>query len=155
MLTKLLLPWLSWLDLIEIKVVDNSIVLRLGSTQTEALCPVCQQPSRMIHSSYQRALSDLPWAGNQVVLDLAVRKFFCRSDVCSRKVFCERLPTLAVPYARRTQRLYHAQQTLGLDLGGAVGARIGHRHWPGSQCDDAPAPDNVAEPASHAQVGCR
>lgn len=128
MLTDLLLPWLSWMNLNEIKVIDNVIVLRLSSSQSEVHCPLCQQPSALIHSGYRRILADLPWAGSQVVLAVGVRKFFCRSTGCTRKVFCEPLPSLAAPYARRTQRLYREQQKLGLDLGGAMGARIGHRH---------------------------
>ncbi|NJN47767.1 MAG: ISL3 family transposase [Candidatus Competibacteraceae bacterium] len=126
MLTNLLLPWLTWLDLDEIYTDEQQIAFMLTSTQCAA-CPQCHQPSHATHSQYQRRIADLPCAGMTVGLQVQVRKFFCRNPACRQVVFSERLSSLAAAYARRTQRLSQEQQRLGLDLGGEVGARTAQR----------------------------
>jgi len=50
-------------------------------------------------------LADLPWADYRVRLQLRVRKWFCRNRSCRRRIFTERLPAVAAPWARRTLRL--------------------------------------------------
>jgi transposase len=61
-----------------------------------------------------------------VCLQLRVRKWFCGNRRCRRRIFTERLPTVAAPWARRTLR--HAQRliALGLALGGKAGVQLGH-----------------------------
>jgi transposase len=44
------------------------LTLYLTSTQTLVHCPVCQWPTRRIHSHYRRTVADLPWAHIRVVL---------------------------------------------------------------------------------------
>ena len=102
------------------------ITLRVQSTQTNAPCPLCATPARRIHSDYGRTLADLPWAQYRVCLQLRVRKWFCGNRRCRRRIFTERLPTVAAPWARRTLR--HAQRliALGLALGGKAGVQLGH-----------------------------
>ena len=102
------------------------ITLRVQSTQTRAPCPLCATPARRIHSDYGRTLADLPWAQYRVCLQLRVRKWFCGNRRCRRRIFAERLPTVAAPWARRTLR--HAQRliALGMALGGKAGEQLGH-----------------------------
>jgi len=126
MLTDLLLPWLSWLDLDDILADENRIVFHLTSSQIAA-CPLCSRPSEAVHSRYQRQLADLPCAGMAVGLHMQVRKLFCRYQDCQQIIFCERLPQLAVPYARRTKRLHNEQCQIGFDLGGEAGMRTARR----------------------------
>lgn len=92
----------------------------------EAPCPLCQQPSGSVHSSYQRTLADLPWQGIAVRLHLTTRRFFCRVADCPRRIFTERLPGIAVPYARRTLRLTQVLEVIGFAVGGEAGARVLH-----------------------------
>jgi transposase len=96
------------------------------STQTNAPCPLCATPARRIHSDYGRTLADLPWAQYRVCLQLRVRKWFCRNRACHRRIFTERLPTIAAPWARRTLRLAQRLVALGVALGGTAGVRLGH-----------------------------
>ncbi len=103
------------------------IVFRFTSIQVQGICPCRQQPLDLIHNSYQRGLADLPGAGNAVVLDMSVRKFFCPAPNSPRKVFCQRVNPMAAPYARHTQRLHQEQHWLGLELSGVVGARTARR----------------------------
>ena len=102
------------------------ITLRVQSTQTSAPCPLCATPARRIHSDYGRTLADLPWAQYRVSLQLRVRKWFCRNRHCPRRIFTERLPTVAAPWARRTLRLAQRLVALGMALGGKAGVRLGH-----------------------------
>ena len=60
-------------------------------------------------------------------LQLRVRKWFCRNRHCRRRIFTERLPAVAVPWARRTLRLAQRLVALGVALGGAAGGRLSHQ----------------------------
>src|SRR5229473_6915019 len=102
------------------------ITLRVQSTQTSAPCPLCTTPARRIHSDYERTLADLPWAQYRVRLQLRVRKWFCRNRSCPRRIFTERLSTIAAPWARRTLRLAQRLVALGVALGGKAGVRLSH-----------------------------
>src|SRR5262245_59861058 len=103
------------------------ITLRAQSTQTNAPCPLCATPARRIHSDYGRTLADLPWAQSRVCLQLRVRKWFCGNRACPRRIFTERLPTVAAPWARRTLRLAQRLVALGVALGGTAGVHLGHQ----------------------------
>ena len=103
------------------------LTLRVTSRQALGHCPVCRFPPRRIHSYYERTLADLPWAHLRVVLQLQVRKFFCANGRCTRRIFTERLPTVAAPWARRTLRLTQRLVALGLALGGKAGVRLSQR----------------------------
>jgi transposase len=103
------------------------IPLLVRSTQARVPCPLCAIPARRIHSRYERTLADLPWAEYRVRLQLRVRKWFCRNRSCRRRIFTERLPTSAAPWARRTLRLAQRLVALGIALGGKAGVRLGHQ----------------------------
>jgi transposase len=60
-------------------------------------------------------------------LQLRVRKWFCRNRACPRRIFTERLPTVAAPWARRTLRLAQRLVALGMALGGKAGVRLGQQ----------------------------
>jgi transposase len=124
-----LLPDATLLRLEACDVDDTTaqITLRVQSTQTRAPCPLCATPARRIHSDYGRTLADLPWAQYRVSLQLRVRKWFCRNRACPRRIFTERLPTVAAPWARRTLRLAQRLIALGMALGGKAGVRLGHQ----------------------------
>jgi len=96
----------------------------LLSNQAEPRCPACKTPARHVHSRYGRTLTDLPGSGYRVTWRLCVRKFFCHNALCPRRIFAERLPGIAAPWARRTMRLMARFLAIGLALGGAVGARL-------------------------------
>ena len=59
-------------------------------------------------------------------LQLHVRTWFCRHRACQRRIFTERLPTVAAPWARRPLRLAQRLVALGVSLGGKAGVRLGH-----------------------------
>jgi transposase len=89
-----------------------------------AACPLCECPSERIHGRYGRTVADVPCGGRKVTLALTVRKFVCGTSECPRTIFTERLPSLVQTYARMTNRLSEALQTLGFATCGEVGERL-------------------------------
>jgi DNA-binding NarL/FixJ family response regulator len=115
------------LELTQIERHEDQLVLHVTATSPNAVCPLCGQPATRLHSRYRRVVKDLPSAGQQVQLILYVRKFFCDTAECVRKVFAERLPHLVAPWAQMTTRLSEALQTIGLATCGRLGARLASR----------------------------
>jgi len=124
MLSTPFLPHLQNLLIEEVTGDAGQIVLLAASTGPTAVCPLCHQVSRRVHSHYQRTIADLPWSATPVSLVVQVRRFFCPNDQCPRRIFCERLHRLADAYRRRTQRVCLAVGAIGLALGGRAGARL-------------------------------
>jgi transposase len=108
----------------EINPANDRLTMSVSSTQTSAQCPLCASSTRHIHSRYERTLADLPCVSFSLVLVMQVCKFFCDNPVCTRRIFTERIPEVAQPWARKTVRLVQRIQTIGLALGGAAGARL-------------------------------
>jgi transposase len=107
--------------------LDDSILIIVKTIQPTAACPQCHAPSCSLKGRYCRLLADLPWHNVPVRIELLTRKFRCRNERCSRKVFCERLPKVAVPFARRTARLNDVIELLAFSLGARPGARAATR----------------------------
>jgi transposase len=105
----------------------TSLIVSVSCQHLTAACPVCQQPSERVHSSYQRTVADVPCGGRRVLLQLRVRKFVCPTHTCPQQIFTERLPDLVDPYARMTKRLQALVQALGLAAGGEQGSRLAQR----------------------------
>lgn len=105
----------------------DSITIVAHSKQKKPLCPNCNQPSRSLHSYYQRNVADLPWHAVAIRIRLNTRKFRCRNELCPQKIFCERLPDVVQTYARKTDRLDTALIWLAFALGGEAGARTAER----------------------------
>ncbi len=87
-------------------------------------CPVCRRVSQSRHSCYCRSLQDLPWQGLSVQLYISAHRYRCRNAVCPRKVFCERLPGVARPHARQTDRTSEIVRVVGYIAGGRPGQRL-------------------------------
>ena len=80
--------------------------------------------TRTGHSRYVRRLADLPCFDDAVRLQLAVRRFRCETPTCPRRIFAERLPGFAAPYARTTDRLRRSHEAIGYATGGEAGSRL-------------------------------
>ena len=108
-----------------VKIIPShgSLTLVVKTTRAQAECPRCHRPSTLVHSYYTRSVADLPWHGVSVRLELHTRRFRCRNSLCTKRVFCERLPRVVAHYGRKTVRLDDALRLVGLLLGGEAGAR--------------------------------
>jgi transposase len=91
---------------------------------SEAACPGCGVVSRRVHSRYERKLADTASGGQEVLIYLRARRFFCGNDACVKATFAEQVPGLAVRYGRRTCGLDGVLQAVALALGGRAGARL-------------------------------
>jgi zinc-finger of transposase IS204/IS1001/IS1096/IS1165 len=107
--------------------VAKTITIRLHAASPTAACPWCSVQAQRVQSRYIRHLADLPVSGRCVRFVLQVRRFFCQNRTCARKIFAERFPSLALPYAQRTIGLQEALRSLGLTAGGEPGAKLGAR----------------------------
>ncbi|GHO48640.1 transposase [Ktedonospora formicarum] len=110
-----------------IKISDDVLTITSLSTQACPCCPLCGKPSARIHSRYIRQVADLPCGGRQVRLLVQVRKCFCETPDCIRKIFMERLTPFVNTFARVTQRLFQIVQVIGLATGGRLGVRVTDR----------------------------
>jgi transposase len=117
----LLLP--LGLEISSIGVDATTLTVSVTSRRSTSTCPLCGTCATRIHSRYQRTVADVPCGGRQVRLLLTVRKFFCDTPTCARKIFTERLASFIEPWARMTTRL---TQTLG-DIGRATCGKLGAR----------------------------
>jgi len=66
-------------------------------------CLLCGQSSRVIHSHYQRTLTDLPISEYCVQLVLQVRRFRCQNPKCPRKTFAKPLTGIAPGFLNKLQ----------------------------------------------------
>jgi transposase len=101
----------------------SSLTLVVRATRAQAECPRCHRPSSRVHSYYTRTVADLPWHGVAVRLRLRARRFRCKNSLCTKRIFCERLPRVVAYYGRKTLRMEDALRLIGLLLGGEAGAR--------------------------------
>jgi transposase len=101
----------------------SSLTLVVTATQPRPECPRCHRPSTRVHSYYTRTVADLPWHDVSVRLELRTRRFRCKNSLCTKRVFCERLPRVVSCYGRKTVRLDDALRLIGFLLGGEAGAR--------------------------------
>jgi transposase len=111
------------LDLRSLRIETGRVSIRVSSGTRRSVCPLCGRGSSRVHSRYSRMVSDLPWHGISVELEVRARRFFCDEPSCKRKIFCERLPEVAAR-ARKTVRLEEALLAIVLELGGRAGARL-------------------------------
>ncbi len=112
------------LEVVSCEVADKVITLTVISIQTAPVAHSVEPMPPVIHSHYNRQLTDVPCAQKCVRLILQVRKFFCDARTCPRKIFAERLTPFVEPWARVTQRLYQTVQVIGLATGGRLGIRV-------------------------------
>jgi transposase len=102
----------------------RSVRIEASTMTSQAACPGCARVSDRAHSRYVRRLSDVAVGGQEVLLRLGVRRFFCENAECARKTFAEQVPDLTVRYGRRTTLLSGTLQTIALALGGRPAARL-------------------------------
>jgi transposase len=111
------------------RVVLSGRVVRIGirASGSRAACPACGTVSRRVHSRYERRLSDLAVSGQEVMLELSARRFFCVAVTCEKATFAEQVPGLTVRYGRRSAVLTEVLRAVALALGGRAGARMSAR----------------------------
>jgi transposase len=83
--------------------------------------------SQRVHSRYERRLLDTAAGGQETLIHLRVRRFFCQNTACAKKTFAEQVPGLTTRYGRRSTGLTAVLRAVALALGGRAGARLAGR----------------------------
>ncbi len=107
-----------------VRAAGRSVHVLARTCASQAACTGCGTVSRRVHSSYQRQLADTASGGQEVLVDLQVRRFFCGNPACAKTTFAEQVPGLNTRYGRRTCTLQAVLQAVALALGGRAGARL-------------------------------
>ncbi len=120
-----LLPLPEGLEILTVSTREQGLQLCVTSNRLTALCPRCSTFSSSIHSYYRRKPLELPSAGQTILLELVVKKFFCREASCPQKIFAERLPGFLEPNSRLTTHLRSVFQSIAGAFNAQGGARLG------------------------------
>ena len=119
-----LVPDPNRLEVLSLAAEDGTIILTARTCGESARCPSCGRPSSRVHSRSRRTLADRPWQEIPARLTLWSRRFFCDTPDCPCRIFTERLPGVAAPHARCTDRLRDWLVHTAVALGGEPGARL-------------------------------
>ena len=75
----------------------ETIIVTVRRGTGAAVCPLCKQPSRRVHSRYLRGALDLPCSGQSVRLRVMTRRFLCATGDCRRRI----------PVTMKSERISH------------------------------------------------
>jgi hypothetical protein len=92
------------LNVVSVERREQAWTVTVDSRQP-TFCPGCGAQSKSRHSTYWRTLWDLSAQGAPVIVNARLGRWRCRNQLCDRRIFTERVPSLAAPFARRTARL--------------------------------------------------
>jgi transposase len=101
--------------------------IRARTSSPGSQCPACGVRSVRVHSRYERCLSDGAAGGQETLIHLQVRRFFCGNDACASVTFAEQVHGLTSRYGRRSSGLTETLRAVALALGGRAGARLASR----------------------------
>jgi transposase len=124
---EVLLPHLAGVRVERAERLAGVVCLLVRARAGEGVCPRCGGVSSRVHSRYERRLDDAAAGGQQVVIQMVVRRFFCGVPECPAVTFAEQVEGLTSAYARRTLLLRGMLEAVGLALAGRAGARLAAR----------------------------
>jgi transposase len=122
-----LLPHLAAVEVEAVSRAGGSVRVVARAKAATAACPGCGAVSGRVHSGYERRLLDTAAGGCEVVVCLAVRRFFCLAPDCAKVTFAEQVSGLTSRHARRTPAVTAVLEAVALALGGRAGARLSGR----------------------------
>jgi tetratricopeptide (TPR) repeat protein len=85
------------------------------STSLTACCLLCAYSSESVHSQYVRTVADLPCGRSPILLQLIVRRFFCRNPLCTRRIFAEPLFQRALRVWEQARGPHHPKMAESLN----------------------------------------
>src|SRR5579862_5569071 len=85
-LTLLMYCCLMWADVPveQVFIAGRSVRVRARTCSPAAACPGCGAVSARVHSSYERRLLDTAAGGQEVLICLSARRFFCLVPACPK-----------------------------------------------------------------------
>jgi transposase len=123
-IARILFPHLAGVSVERVFLAGRTLRIRVRASGSQAACPACGTASRKVHSRYERRLSDLAVSGQEVMIELAARRFFCTAADCEKVTFAEQIPELTIRYGRRSPGLAAVLRAVALALGGRAGTRM-------------------------------
>lgn len=72
----------SDLKILNVEDTDEKIIIHMHSTSTSCTCHQCGALLQQHHGSHHRTVQDLPILGKQVILDMQIFDYKCRSKSC-------------------------------------------------------------------------
>ncbi|MFJ6140960.1 ISL3 family transposase [Kitasatospora sp. NPDC092286] len=120
----MLFPQFALLHVELVRSVGRSVRVHARGRASGATCAGCGAWSERAHSSYERLVGDTAVCGQELVLHLRVRRFFCDNAECGKRTFAEQIPGLTFRYGRCTVGLRRVREAVALALGGRAGARL-------------------------------
>ena len=102
----------------------EGLIISLHATTSTVFCPRCGTAGSRIHSRYTRTISDPTVVGQRLILKLLVRKWVCPLASCPQRIFAEPFVGVVRRYARMTDRLIKALQSIGVTTNGEDGANL-------------------------------
>lgn len=79
-----MVPHLAGLAIEHVESAGRSVHVRASTCGSEAACPGCGVISRRVHSRYERKLADTASGGQEVLIHLQARRFFCGNGTCQK-----------------------------------------------------------------------
>src|SRR3984957_8977 len=111
------------MNVVRVERREQALTVTVDSRQS-TFCPGCGARSKSRHSTYWRTLRDLSAQGAPVVINARLGRWRCRNQLCDRRIFTERVPGLASPFARRTVRLAEIVRLIGYNAGERPSERL-------------------------------
>ncbi len=106
---------------------NNSYTIELSRTCSGARCPFCGHFSKSLHSHYIRYLQGPEVFNHPLTLLVKTRKFRCKNKDCHCKIFSEKHPSLASPYARNTLEVEERIREISLKTTSRIASELLHR----------------------------
>ncbi|MET9448543.1 transposase family protein [Streptomyces cinerochromogenes] len=104
--------------------IEGVLMVDAAGCGPPGLCPDCAQPVTRVRSRYWSHVTDLPVAGQRMVIRLQVRRFLCERAGCRRRTLVEQVRGLTEPRRRTTTSLRSAMRAVATELGGRPGQRL-------------------------------
>lgn len=123
-LLALLFPHFTLLHVSAISALGPTLRISASCSTRAAACAGCGTESSRVHSRYERRVTDAAVGGQQTVIKLTVRRFFCDVAACVKRTFAEQVPELTFRYGRSTLQLRRLREHVALALAGRAGARL-------------------------------
>src|ERR1700685_3377449 len=114
------------MNVVSVERREQALTVTVDSRE-RTFCPEGGAQSNSRHSTYWRTLWDLSAQGAPVIVHARLGRWRCRNQLCDRRIFTERVPSLAAPFARWTARLAGIVRLLGHSAGGRPSERLMRR----------------------------
>jgi zinc-finger of transposase IS204/IS1001/IS1096/IS1165 len=112
-----LFPRFPLLHVSAISALGTTLRISACCTAPSAECSGCGTESSRVHSRYGRSIVDAAVGGQNTIITLTVRRFFCEAANCAKKTFAEQVPELTYRDGRSTAQLRAAQGANRLGAG--------------------------------------